>query len=97
MKGWKLKFIEISFWGPAYVQRLCQFQGMKNFKTFQFDHLIGIPNFPNGLPLSKLIDALDALSCVHMHMQSLDCPVTATCKGNGGIWQLCRQKLMSMT
>ena len=34
---------------------------------------------------------LDASSCVHMHMQS------ATCKGKGGIWQLCRQKLMSMT
>ena len=34
---------------------------------------------------------------VHMHMQSADRPVTVTCKGKGGIWQLCRQKLMSMT
>ena len=42
MKGWKMRSIEISFWGPAYVQRLCQFQRMKNFKTFQFDHLISV-------------------------------------------------------
>ena len=97
MKGWKLKFIEISFWGPGLCSEAMSVSGNEKLQTFQFDHLIGIPNFPNGLPLSKLIDALDALSCVHMHMQSPDCPVTATCKGNGGIWQLWRLTNMSMT
>ena len=32
-----------------------------------------------------------------MHIQSPDCPVIATCKGNGCIWQLWRLKNMSMT
>ena len=55
MKGWKMKFIEISFWGPAYVGSLCQFQGMKNFETFQFDHLISVFQiFQTDFPLWKL-------------------------------------------
>ena len=41
MNGWKMRFIQISFWDGLLCSEAMSVSGNENFKTFQYDHLIG--------------------------------------------------------
>ena len=56
MKGWKMTSIEISFWDGLLCSEAMLVSGnekLQNFSIWSF-YLIGIPTFPNWLPLWKL-------------------------------------------